>query len=62
MCSQDVFPHTCDDNEHGVDGLLSGQGTRGIADQAASALGDQSAGGTLDQAKGMLGGMFGQGD
>ena len=42
-----------------VDGLLSGQGSGGIANQAASAPGDLSSGGLADQAKGMLGGMFG---
>jgi hypothetical protein len=42
-----------------VEGMLSGQGTGDKANQAASALGDQSSGGMLDQAKGMLGGMFG---
>jgi hypothetical protein len=45
-----------------VEGVLSGSGgeTGDVASQAASALGDQSSGGMMDQAKGMLGGMFGQ--
>lgn len=42
-----------------VEGMLSGQGTSDIANQAASAPGDQGSGGMFDQAKGLLGGMFG---
>lgn len=41
-----------------LDGVLSGQGAGGVAGQAQQQA-QQGAGGLMDQAKGMLGGMFG---